>query len=115
MCMIDNADLPEFTDTTTPKARVQHRCSECGGAIAIGDKYERATGMWDGRINRFKTCLPCVEGPRAWLEDECGGWLFKGVREDLVEHFDHHFFEPGAKMRLGRLIVGMDRRRRLAQ
>lgn len=42
-------------------ARKPHHCCECGLTIAKGEQYESVSGMWDGRFDRIKTCLPCME------------------------------------------------------
>lgn len=43
------------------KARKPHRCCECGLTIAKGEKYQVVSGMWDGRFDRIKTCMLCME------------------------------------------------------
>jgi hypothetical protein len=46
---------------TERKARVEHKCCECSTVIAKGQKYQYLSGVWDGRGDSFKTCLPCAE------------------------------------------------------
>lgn len=115
MCMWD--DGPGWTELSVavPVARKQHRCGECGGKIRVGERYRKETGLSDGEIDTFKTCLPCFTGPCAWLTRVCNGYLFNGVAEDLREHFDyaqeHGIIKPGERFAVGRLLVGMKRRR----
>lgn len=42
-------------------ARKQHRCSLCTGYIEQGDKYERATLVYDSQIGDFLTCENCLD------------------------------------------------------
>lgn len=86
MCLIDSLDGdPEFLDETLRRARTRHRCGECGRTIAAGERYEVATGKWDGSIGRNKTCLQCAAA-REWLKEECAGFIYGRVLEDLREH-----------------------------
>jgi len=52
-------------------ARKPHRCCECGAQIKKGERYQSASGMWDGHFARFSTCLPCAD-----------------IRQELVKHAD---------------------------
>ena len=72
----------EFYETTLPKARKTHQCTECGNAIQPGENYERTSAKWDGDLSTFNTCLLCVEIRNKF---SCGGWSFGSVWEDLTE------------------------------
>lgn len=50
---------------TNPTARKCHKCCECGGLISKGEKYQRITGLWEGKFETYKTCREC-----AGLRDE---------------------------------------------
>ena len=60
-------------------ARKAHHCCECGGTINPGEKYQRAAGKWDGRVESFKTCLVCAR----IRNDYCT--YFTMMREQLWE------------------------------
>lgn len=42
-------------------ARKQHQCSLCTGHIQPGEKYERATLLYDSQIGDFLTCKTCID------------------------------------------------------
>lgn len=75
---------PACTTTSTPTARKDHECCECGEVIPCGAQYEKVTGVWDGHGDTFKTCLSCVE-----IRDHfnCEGFLFGHLWTDLAENF----------------------------
>lgn len=115
--MIEDGEPMTLAVTNIVKARRDHSCSECGGRIRRGSSYENVHGLCDGIWQTFKTCLPCVNGPRDWLSDECGGWLYGAVREDIQEHLsDLIGWEPATEelMVLKRHEVGMRLRRVMA-
>jgi hypothetical protein len=72
------------TDTSKPRARVEHTCCECHETIMPGMVYEKTTGIWDRRAETYKTCLSCVE-----IRDHftCEGWFYGHVWSDLEENF----------------------------
>lgn len=43
------------------KARKQHRCCECGVAIAPGETYWHYRGITDGDVHSQNTCDKCEE------------------------------------------------------
>jgi len=53
-------DLPDISETHRPKARKQYTCCECGRAIVPGERHERTRGLWEGRWETYRTCVPCV-------------------------------------------------------
>lgn len=77
-------DGPSFFVTTTPRARKEHYCCECSEPIPVGAKYERTTGLWDGRMGTYKTCLSCVEIRNHFA---CDGWIYGRLWEDLRDNF----------------------------
>lgn len=58
MCFYD-CESPSFYNESYPKARKQHRCCECGRAIAKGEKYRRVSGKWEGDLATYSTCRRC--------------------------------------------------------
>ena len=56
-----DVDGPTVFNETTPKARIEHTCIECGGKIQPGQMYENAFGVWGGDAMTFKTCSVCLE------------------------------------------------------
>lgn len=100
MCMIDDSDgsVKEIS-VTTPRARREHTCAECGRRIAVGESYERNVHVWDEAMICHKTCEHCLVA-RQWLLDECGGWLFGGVGEDIRDHCVDGFKRPFSLYRI---------------
>lgn len=105
--MIDAADggYTELTRYSSPVAAIPHRCGDCGRTIDPGERYQRATGLYDGRWWTSKQCAQCSAAAR-WLTLVCGGWLWEGVAEDLGEHWAE--VDPRS-VALGRLVIGIGR------
>src|ERR1700752_1586871 len=86
MCMIEDADGScQVLQDQTRKARKEHRCSECSRIIRAGEDYRYEVTLYDGSCNTHKTCSHC-QVSRAWLSDNCGGWVYGAVEEDIAEH-----------------------------
>lgn len=71
---------PFFEDMV--KARKEHVCGECGEMIQPGEKYERAKGLWDGRWEEHKTCIPCT---RIRGDIYCDGWYYGCLKNAVWE------------------------------
>ena len=58
------------------KAAKDHRCSDCGGVIAKGERYLNAASLYDGHWSGAKRCADCTflmhEVERTFME-KCGG------------------------------------------
>lgn len=54
-------DPAEVYTITNPVARRQHRCEECGGVIAPGEKYQRVFMVFEGDASTIKTCSRCLD------------------------------------------------------
>lgn len=52
---------PEFVRETDRKARVPHKCCECGATISPGNDYRVIAGCWGGQFNTFKQCEACAD------------------------------------------------------
>lgn len=61
MCNWNNSDSdgPSFCKWSTRRARKEHRCCECGGAIRSGETYNYLGGVWEGYWDSYKFCTPC--------------------------------------------------------
>lgn len=105
MCMYDDAETVEpIEDGHYVTARKDHKCHECKRTIKAGEKYHTEAHFYEGFV-RHKTCAHCMVA-RGWLSDECGGWVFGGVYEDMREHCNYGQYPIGVY----RLAVGMRRR-----
>lgn len=80
-------DSPLAYGRAEPIARKAHRCEECGGVIAPGERYERVFGVWErGRPEVFKTCPRCI-ALRDWVSAHvpCFCWAHGNIRDDAIE------------------------------
>lgn len=107
MCMADNCDdFVQLLDETDHVARKDHKCRECFRAINPGEKYHVDKYIFEGDFTVHKTCAHCMVA-RSWLSDECGGWMYGAVEEDVREHCtEGHEYPFGVY----RLAVGMARK-----
>jgi hypothetical protein len=97
-------------------ARKRHRCSECGGHIEPGNRYERAFGVWEEGPDVFKTCPRCLR-LRQYVEAHvpCVCWSHGNMREDaLVAAREFASEGPGLLFGAYRLEVLIRRHRRAA-
>lgn len=79
-------EMPSVYAVMQPTARKSHRCSECHGEIAPGERYERVFGVWDGHHDVFRTCPRCL-ALREWVKAHvpCFCWAHGNIREDAIE------------------------------
>lgn len=56
-----DCERPEACTVETRRAAKLHRCCECRGEIALGQRYEHVSGIFDGRPFRDRTCMLCVD------------------------------------------------------
>ncbi len=108
MCSIDyyDGETCDFYSVKNPKARKEHNCCECGRKINIGEKYYYHSGSWGGDFQTYKNCSHCDSGAKLLMEN-CNGYVFEGMQEDLKEHV--HQSIPWA-MKAARVVVGMKRK-----
>lgn len=87
MCSCD-LDQPSVFNETRRKARKQHKCDSCRGAILAGEAYISTFGVWDGEAARFKRCLDC-DGLMAWAhkQDDCMCISVSSIMTDIRDHF----------------------------
>ena len=72
-----DGDPSEFESLTDPKARKEHKCSDCGGTIRIGERYEYFACKFNGEIHVEKRCADCrfiVHEVGSSIYEACGGW-----------------------------------------
>lgn len=103
MCNVDY-DPPSAYWERRPKARKAHTCGECRRQIEPGEIYFRASGIWDGSPNSYVMCDRC-DVAREWLWQECHGFYFEMIGEDIIEHAREY-----RRSDLGRLAVMMRRK-----
>src|SRR5690606_34021390 len=90
MCMVDDCEQSIVHTTTDRKARRQHKCCECGRAIEPGEHYRVVSGISsEHEPFRYKVCGHCAVA-QDWLSDNCGGFVYTMLREDIEEHVDEY-------------------------
>lgn len=107
MCMADGCD--EYVSVLSkelPVARKAQKCGECDRKIDVGELYQRENGTFDGEFVSYVTCKQCVVA-RKWLEWQCGGFLYRGVEEDVREHLEDYTIPLHVRFGIARLVVGM--------
>jgi len=116
-CYCDN-ESPEFFWRKDRKAKIEHRCCECGSTIHKAEKYEYACGKWDGAVSAYKTCERCLDF-RRWFEKNrpCVCWAFRSmyeiVHEQIQEEADTLMTEaPGFMFECGRRYIAIRKRAR---
>jgi len=77
-CSTTDYDEADVYSAKIVVARKTHKCCECLEPIEPGEKYEQASGCWEGSWDHYKTCLPCYYIRRDLC---CGGWLFGQLRD----------------------------------
>lgn len=89
MCRIDETERPTVSTTFSFTARKQHKCCECNRTISPGEKYLSTKNLYEGHWDTFRTCSHCAVAQR-WLAENCGGWVFEQVGEEIEEHADEY-------------------------
>jgi len=87
--MADDADLSIPLSEGQRKARKPHKCFECGRVITIAETYMFATYIDQSRAKTYKTCAHCHVAMQ-WLGDNCGGWIYGHVWQDIDEHVEEY-------------------------
>lgn len=110
VCDYDPSDVWE---ESKPVARVRHRCTECGGPILPGERYDRVASLYDGAWSHYKTCPRCM-AIVAYVKAHvpCFCWYREGLFEDggardTLERYAHE--APGLMFGYGRLLVALRR------
>lgn len=107
MCAVDYGEPTDVARIELRKARKQHKCDDCGRIIEPRETYTHWVFLSEGYWSKGACCAHCRAASK-WLVEQCGGFLYVGILDDLEEHWNE---EPLlCSMRLGRLIVGCRRR-----
>lgn len=101
MCRYDNGDgFVTELGMSSPIARVTHKCRECLRTINPGERYVVDRFVHDGRFTAHKVCQHC-HAARGWLSDECGGWVYGEVADDILEHARDGYGWPVKRLAVG--------------
>ena len=86
-CECDGDTSPAFYKVKFVRAKVQHRCCECGAFIEVGSTYEYTSGKWEEEFSVFKTCERCSD-----LRSSIGGcWYYGGLKDMYSDYLYWHF------------------------
>lgn len=90
-CGCEDYDSPEFYREDNPVARKTYKCCECGGDIKPGQRYNKAVGKWDGRLDIYRTCEPC----NRIREHYCpGGFIFGELTDTIGNCLGFDYRDP---------------------
>ena len=105
-------EMPILFVERHPIAKKTHKCCECGGNIKPGEKYYRATGVWDGELSSFKICPDC-EGLLNYtqLHIPCLCFGFCYVIENCINAIKEYPDIPGLLFGAYRFVAKSKRRK----
>lgn len=89
------SEQPDCYSLSTPKARKEHRCCECGGVIQVGEKYFSHNLVWEGTAATFKCCSDCEA-----LRKKVDSWSKYAEDRTAMEMLHESVFEGGAEYAL---------------
>lgn len=84
----------EVLKNKTPIARKEHRCEFCGEVIHVGEKYNRQTNVYDGRIYDWVSHCDCSKlACELDMFDDCDEGLDgDGFVDNLNQYvYDNHY------------------------
>ncbi len=117
LCPWYDCDPVDVWSESVHTAAKAYSCDECTGPIHKGERYQRISSLSEGYWTVHRSCHLCLDGPVAYFERNCGAASGRviGASGWMLAHFETVFREyafttPGAKMRVGRMIVGLRRR-----
>lgn len=106
-------EAPAFYSKVEYSARKEHQCEECGRAIRTGERYERVSGKWDGRLDVFKTCCRCTAlRDHLTAHVRCFCWAHSNLLDDIreeVHNLPPEAYGSGLLFELGRMAVAIRR------
>jgi hypothetical protein len=92
---VDNDGTYQLCSYAETIARKDHICGECHRIITSGEKYERFTGMFDGKFYTEKTCGDCLSLRKNFFS----GFFFKCLWEEWRENMEYCWYQiPEAKL-----------------
>ena len=114
MCLVDDSDgRCTVLHSRQQRARLRHRCTECGRDVQAGEIYLAERTVFDGAAMSHKICAHC-QRVRAYLMDHCSGWMYQGLGDDISGHY-YSTLSNDADDRESRLLnLGMTARWRRA-
>lgn len=81
-CSADGYEGAKFSIETFPVARKEHKCCECRETIKPGQQYQNIKGLWEGRFEIFKTCMPCYRIRKHYCPH---GYIFETLQENISD------------------------------
>ena len=79
-------DESEVLSCKTVTAKKNHSCCECGIQIEPGSRYWNEKTVYDGKYDRYKTCLDCMSVREHLLCDFYYEMIWETVREFIIEY-----------------------------
>ncbi|ABS03227.1 hypothetical protein [Kineococcus radiotolerans] len=58
-----------YSTSTTPRARIEHRCDQCARTIPVGETYSRWEGVTGDGWHTNKACQQCDAYQRALFDE----------------------------------------------
>jgi len=111
MVDLDDDGRSVIWEKSWPKARKEYRCGECDSVIAIGEKHEKHSSLFDGAWSNHRMCYPCSYAAD-WLMDECGGFIYGSVYIDIKDHLEDGEVRPADVVaKLTEFAEGMEARK----
>ncbi len=83
---IDYDGESSFHKQKIQTARKKHRCYECLKDIQPGEKYEYVSGVWDGDLLVYKTCLDCKSIRDTFFDS----WIYTNVWDNFQDEFGYY-------------------------
>jgi hypothetical protein len=92
-------EYAEVWRESTPKARKEYKCDECGGAILAGETYRCIFTIFESQPDTFRECQKCqaVRAAIAKIEHARGcegqeaiapmGGLAEAISDDSPDHY----------------------------
>lgn len=109
----ETTDVQLYRPHIIRRAQKAHSCHECAGGVRVGERYESAFVLVEGRAQTYRTCCRCL-ALREWLHVHlpCFCWLHTNLREDVIEtakEFAWRAQIPGFLFRVYRLELTIRR------